>query len=242
MRKLMLLFALTSGGTCLADELTVGVETTDQFPIYAGTNGQYRGFSRELLDDFASKYHHNLHYVLLPIVQLHEDFLRKKIDLKFPDNPKWQPERKKGTNIVYSEPVVIVEEGLSVLPINHGRPLTEIKRIGAIRGFTPWPFMEAIKSKNVMYAEAKDFKELVTWGLLGRVDGVYANSIAINYYLIETVKRPDAMLFDDTLPNDRSEFQLASITQPAVIAEFNDYLASNRTTIGKLKAKYHIPG
>jgi polar amino acid transport system substrate-binding protein len=236
---LFLLFLAVSGLACAAD-LKIGVETTDQYPIYSGAKGEYRGFARELLDDFSAKYQHTIHYVPLPILQLHDALLAHRVDLKFPDNPKWQPEKKKNAKIVYSASVITVSEGLSVLPQKMGQPLDSIKAIGAVRGFTPWPYMDAIKTGKIAYREFVDFKSLIATGVSGRIDGVYANNVVANYYLIEGLKQPNALEFDATLPNDRSDFCLASIDHPEIVAQFDEYLSKYKSEISILKSKYHI--
>jgi polar amino acid transport system substrate-binding protein len=223
-----------------AANLKVGVETTDQYPIYSASSGEYRGFARELLDDFAAKYKHTIQYVPLPIVQLHDALLTHRIDVKFPDNPKWQPERKKGAKISYSASVITVAEGLSVRPNKLGQAFSDIKKIGAVRGFTPWPYMDAIKAKKIKFQEFNDFNSLLSVGVKGRIDGVYANNVVTNYYLIEILKQPGAMVFDFALPNDRSEFCLASIDHPEIIAQFNEYLIKYKAELSMMKSKYHI--
>jgi polar amino acid transport system substrate-binding protein len=236
---LFLLILAAPSIVCAAD-LKIGVETTDQYPIYSGAKGEYRGFARELLDDFAAKYHHTIHYVPLPIVQLHDALLTHRVDVKFPDNPKWQPEKKGNAKIAYSAAVIAVAEGLSVPPKKLGQPLTDIKKIGAVRGFTPWPFMDAIKAKKIAYQEFSDFKSLIATGIKGQIDGIYANNIVVNYYLIEVLKQPDALVFDFALPNDRSDFCLASIDHPEIIAQFDEFLSKYKSEVSILKSKYHI--
>ncbi|HXA47702.1 MAG TPA: transporter substrate-binding domain-containing protein [Burkholderiaceae bacterium] len=235
---LLILFAAPA--LLCAAELKIGVETTDQYPIYSNVNGEYRGFARELLDDFAAKYQHTVHYVPLPIVQLHDALLTHHIGLKFPDNPKWQPERKKNANIAYSASVVSVAEGLSVPSQKMGRPLSTIKSIGAVRGFTPWPYMDAIKAKKITYREFGDFQSLIAAEIKGRVDGMYANNVVANYYLIEILKQPNALVFDFALPNDRSDFYLSSIDHPEIIAQFDEYLIKYKNEISVMRSKYHI--
>ncbi|MBV8464789.1 MAG: hypothetical protein JO218_02480, partial [Burkholderiales bacterium] len=55
-----------------ADHLVVGVEATDQFPIYrASETESYTGYARELLDSFAAAYGHVLEYRAMPIPRLY---------------------------------------------------------------------------------------------------------------------------------------------------------------------------
>jgi polar amino acid transport system substrate-binding protein len=236
----LLLILFAAPALICAAELKIGVETTDQYPIYSGVRGEYRGFARELLDDFAAKYRHTIRYDPLPIMQLHDALLEHRIDLKFPDNPKWQPGKKRNANIAYSTSVLTVAEGLSVPPRKMGQALSSIKVIGAVRGFTPWPYMDAITAKKITYREFNDFKSLILAGNNGKIDGVYANNVVANYYLIEILKQPNALVFDFTLPNDRSDFLLSSIDHPEIVAQFDEYLSKYKTEISMMKSKYHI--
>jgi ABC-type amino acid transport substrate-binding protein len=238
----LLLLAITCLPFCVrADNLTVGVEALDQYPIYKGEPTQYTGFARELLDAFAAKYGHTLQYKPMPVLRLHDELLKtQSIDLKFPDNLEWNGEMRKGLNVSYSKPVLSVTEGLSLKPANKNRGIAAQKTIGTLRGFTPWQYLDAIKAKKIALAEVNSFDALVKMAESGRIDGLFANSIVVNYYLTEQLKQPNLLVFDDTLPYTKTNFHLSSVKQPKVIAQFDEFLDKEKDTVEKLKAKYRI--
>lgn len=237
-----LLSALLLAPHAVAAQFTVGVETTDYMPIYKGEGGQYSGYARELLDTFAAKYGHTLTYKPMPVTRLFDEFIKQKsVDFKFPDNPRWQPDLKKGVNITYSKGAVTVVEGMLVLPANKGRPLSALKTMATLRGFTPWPFIDAIKSGALRVNEANTADAALQLGLSGRADGVFLNTISADYLLNERLKQPSALVLDESLPVERSEFSLATLSHPEVISQFNEFLTREKSTIDRLKAKYKIP-
>lgn len=238
----VLLFAATVTVAARADTLVVGVESLDQFPIYKGEGSQYTGFGRDLLDGFAAKYGHTITFKALPILRLHDELLKAQtVDLKFPDNLEWNAEMRKGVKVSYSKPVLAVTEGLSVKPTNKGKGIAGQKTIGAMRGFTPWQYLEAINAKKMAFTEVNSFDALVKMAESGRIDGLFANSIVVNYFLTEERKQPNLLVFDETLPYTKTNFHLSSVKHPKVVAQFDEYLTKEKAAVDKLKTKYRIP-
>jgi ABC-type amino acid transport substrate-binding protein len=236
-----LVWTLGLAVTSHAAAFTIGVESTEYSPIYKGDTGNYSGYARELLDAFAAKAGHQFTYKPMPISRLFDEFAKQKsLDFKFPDNPQWQQDVKKGVNITYSSSAVTVTEGLLVLPANKGKPLTNIHTIGTLRGFTAWPYMDQIKAKTISVVEANAADAALLMGINGRVDAVFLNTISANYTLAEKLKQPKALVFDDKLPSEKSDFSLSTIAHPEVVKAFNDFLAKEKDTVSKLKAKYNI--
>jgi hypothetical protein len=105
-----------------AQPFIVGVEDNESFPYYAYVGGQYRGFGRELLDAFFSDRGYEYRYRALPVSRLSESFvIEQSVDFKYPDNALWSTQLKQNRILVYSDPVVALTEGVSVLPENRGR-------------------------------------------------------------------------------------------------------------------------
>ena len=196
---------------------------------------------RELLDAFASKNGHKFTYTPLPIARLIDEFaVKKSLDFKFPDNGYWAKEVKKDAKIVYSQPAVSVIEGLMVLPANKGKGVDSIKKLGTVRGFTPWPYMDQIKSNKIVVSEANTPEAVISMCEAGRIDAVYGSVIVSNYIMTDILKKPGILVFDDKLPNTKSDFSLSSIAHPDVIKQFDEFLAKDKDTVAKLKAKYKI--
>ena len=103
---LVLIFCCLQTSLCSAKELQVGVEELDYFPIYAQRENGYAGFARDLLDAFAKEYNHTLVYRAYPIKRLYGEYLRGRLDLKFPANKHWARELKAEKNVLYSSPVL----------------------------------------------------------------------------------------------------------------------------------------
>ena len=74
----------------------------------------------------------------------------------------------------------------------------------------------------------------------GRVDAVYGSAIVSNYIMADMLKKPGILVFDDKLPSTKSDFSLSSIAHPDVIKQFDEFLAKDKDTEAKLKAKYKI--
>lgn len=224
-----------------AQSFVVGVEQTAYFPIYEYKGGDYTGFSRELLDAFAQSKGYQFRYEALPIKRLFADFLGKDtLDFKYPDHPLWQADMKKGLQISYSEPVFESVEGGMVLPANSGKPLTGLKRLGTIRGFTPWPYLDAVNAKTLALEESDDIAGLVQKALLGRLDVIYLNTDIVDYHLSQVLAKPGALVLDPALPKNDVAYLLSTRKHPQVVEEFNAFLKAQPALIAELKKKYHL--
>ncbi|MTI05776.1 hypothetical protein E1180_09630 [Roseibium denhamense] len=121
-----------------ADEILIGVEDLTYYPHYTFEGGEYAGFGRALLDSWASDRGHSVTYKAFPIKRLMTMLVEGGIDLKYPDNAYWSSDLKASTEVTYSKPVVEYIDGVSVKPENVGKGMTSVKKLGTVRGFTPW--------------------------------------------------------------------------------------------------------
>lgn len=218
---------------------TVGVEGTDYMPISKGDGAGYSGYAKDLLDAFGAKYGHSFTYKPMPVARLWDEFLvQKSLDLKFPDNAYWNGDTKKGLKITYSNGLVSVTEGLLVTPANKDK--TAVAKIVTLRGFTPYPYFDQIKDKKVMLTEVNTADAAISMVEAGRVDGVYLGVMAGNYIMAEVMKKPGVLVYNDKLPHSKNDFSLSSISHPEVIQQMNEFLAKEKDTVAKLKAKYKI--
>ncbi|MBD8527807.1 substrate-binding periplasmic protein [Pseudomarimonas arenosa] len=232
---------LVSMGAVNAQSFTIGVEQSDYYPISAYRNGQYQGYARELLDAFAKKHGYEFKYSALPIKRLYADFLtRDELDFKYPDNPHWQPDMKEGINIAYSQSLVDSIEGGMVLAERVGTPLSEYKALGTIRGFTPWPYQDALGGGQLRLEESDDLPTLVQKVLLKRVDVMYINTSIANYHLAEDLKKPGALKFDPALPHAPVQYLMSSRKHPKVIEQFNAFLSEEASLVEQLRRKHKL--
>ncbi|MES2148289.1 MAG: transporter substrate-binding domain-containing protein [Pseudomonadota bacterium] len=220
---------------------TIGVEDLQYYPLHTiDAANEYRGYAREVLDLFAHQQGYQFHYVPLPINRLYLAFLQDgSVDFKYPDNPKWKPELRGARRVRYSAAVVTSEEGAMVLPRQRGRPFSQLRTLGTALGFTPWPYLSAIESKTVVLTTASGFDGLLRHALAAHLDAVYVNVDVANYLLAEA-KLPGALVFDPGLPHARSDFSLATLRYPQVLAEFDQFLRREQVQLQKLRKKYGI--
>ena len=222
-------------------EYTIGVEGVDNLPVAKGEGSNYSGYARELLDAFAAKYDHQFTYSPLPVARLMDEFaVKKSLDFKYPDNPHWAGGLKKGSKIAYSAGTVTVIDGLFVKPENKGKGLENIKTIATQRGFTPFPYLAEINASKIRVYETNSMDAAIRMGDAGRVDGIFMGQVVANYLMNEVLKKPGMLVFDDKLPNEKSEYSLATIKHTDVIKQFDEFLSREKNTVARLKAKYKI--
>ncbi|MCR6633208.1 MAG: hypothetical protein NVV74_25960 [Magnetospirillum sp.] len=136
-------------------ELVVGVEELDYYPVYAVRQGEYVGAAREILDAFAQAEGYTVVYKPLPIKRLFAELLSGGIDMKFPDNPYWASDLKQGRALVYSQPVIRYIDGVLVRPDSLGKGVDGIRALGTVSGFTPFAWMDRIRSGKVQVKEIR---------------------------------------------------------------------------------------
>lgn len=224
----------------VAEHYVIGVEDLEYYPIYAKHDGEYTGFARELLDQYAESNGHTFEYKMLPVKRLYSDFIKGKLDFKFPDSNYWQADAKKGTNIVYSDPVLEYIDGVLVAPENIGKGKDHLKTLGAPRGFSPWDYMDDISNKTIALKEGNSLSNLLKMAKSKRIDGVYSNVVVIRYFLENSDFNNDLVIFDKDLPHTRANYHLSSIQHPQIIAEFNAFLSSHKAELDALKAKHKV--
>jgi len=220
---------------------TVVVQDYRELPPYSAyADGEYTGFNRVLLDMFADSRGYKFKYVAYPVKRLFFEFVNGVGDLKYPDNPKWALHVKKDAPIVYSDAVVQYIDGVMVLPENKGKGLDNMRRLGVVAGWTPWVYMDRAKSGEVKLLENTSYGGLLKQTMFGRNDGAYSNIASSQYYLKNVLKKPGALVFDDTLLHVKSGRTLSSIKHPELIAEFNEFLKTNAEQIEGLKKQYAV--
>lgn len=230
-----------------ADDFTVAVESIDYPPLYNGTDpDHYQGFARELLDMFGAHYQHRFHYVSLPLNRLYAEFFTAgNFDLKFPDNPKWQADLKKGLPAVYSAPVVDVAEGTFVAGGKAGKGIGGIKSLVTLTGFTPFPYAGPVRSGAIKLYFADNLESMRKMLEIGRVDGIYASDMAMRAYVAKDAAKTGGaqqrIVLDPSLPGATAAFCLSTLKHPELIAQFNQFLAAEGESIAALKRKYGVP-
>jgi hypothetical protein len=239
---LVCIVLLTSAAYAQQTIFTIGVEAQKYYPQYDNENGiEYFGLARDLLDLFTQEKNYQFIYKIRPVKRLFHEFVEKnEYDFKYPDNPYWQSDMKKGKNIVYSDSVVKYIDGVMVLAENKSMDISQFTSLGTVRGFTPYPFLDLISQNKVKLTENNNFISLLKQVLVKRIDGAYSNVSVARYNLKENLKKPDAIVFNPTLPHIKDSYYLSSIAHPKVISEFNAFLKDKKAQIDQLKRKYNV--
>lgn len=220
---------------------TVVVQDYAALPPYSRyENGEYTGFNRDLLDLFAESRGYDFEYVAYPVKRLFFEFVEGAGDLKYPDNANWALHIKGDAEIHYSDAVVVYVNGVLVPPSDVGDGVDAIKKLGLVAGWTPIGFQEQIADGTVALYENNSYAGLLKQAIAGRIDGAYSNVATSRYYLKHELERPDALVFDETLPHVRSARVLSSIKHPHLIEEFNAFLQTHADEIRELKLQYAV--
>ncbi len=243
-RALLIALLCASGGPYVhaADKTwVVGVEDTRYYPHYDSVGGRWQGFGARILEMFGEAAGYRLEFRPMPVERLFRSFLLGEVDFKYPSAPAWKTDQKTGLAIVYSDPVVSYTDGTSVLPERAGRRISDIKKLGIIRGFTPISWADLISSGNVELVPTDSFPSLILQVLRGRVDAIYANTAVVEYQVSHLESRsgkPDQLVFDTGLPYDQGFYRLATLEHSKVVEQFNLWMSQNASLIDALKIEY----
>lgn len=219
---------------------TIGVEDIDYYPIYKTESGQYKGFARDLFDRFGKEKGYEFRYESLPVMRLTKYFIDGQVDLKFPDNAVWAKEAKGDKAIRYSASILKYTDGVMVLPARKDMGLESIKHLGVVRGFTPWNYLDLVKEGKVVLKEASNLESMCNQALNSRVDGAYFNIDVARYFLKNTLKHADAMVFNTHLPHDTNTYHLSTISHPDIVTAFDKFLEEHRDWVQSLKKTYEL--
>lgn len=231
--------AVVWSSAAMADTVVIGVEDLSYFPHYTMDGGEYGGFGRALFDAWAADRGHSVEYKAFPIKRLMENLVEGKIDMKYPDNAYWSADMKDGKSVVYSEKVVEYIDGVSVKPGNVGKGMDSIKKLGTVRGFTAWSWLDVIKSGTVKVSENKALEGVIKQTLADRVDAAYANVSVIQHQL-DKMGSAKALSFDPDLKHTRDFYYASTTTKPELITDFNSWMSDNAAKVDALKAEYKV--
>ncbi|GAB1260000.1 hypothetical protein NBRC116495_07070 [Aurantivibrio plasticivorans] len=233
----VLLLSLSRAPLIGAAEYIVGVETINYKPYYYLENGEYHGFARELFDGFSQYSGHSFTFRPLPINRLYEEFRNEKIDFKFPDNPNWGSDEKRGLRVLYSHPVVGFIDGVLTLS-SRDCENAPLKSLGYVRGFTPWPYLPEIESKKLKAVQVNALESLLKMVKAGRIEAAFVN-ISVAHALMKDMRiTKDELSFSEGCPHDASNYLLSTKQYSDVVTQFNEYLASSK--VATLRSKYNL--
>lgn len=240
-KQLLAAVTLTAvSGISEARVYTIGVEDIDYYPIYKTEGGQYKGFARELFDKFGKEKGYEFRYESLPVMRLTKYFTDGQVDLKFPDNALWAKDAKGDKSVSYSEAILQYTDGVMVLPARKDGGLDSLKQLGVVRGFTPWNYLDLVREGKVVLHEASSLESMSNQALNARVDGAYFNVDVARYFMKNTMKQVDALVFNPNLPHDTNTYHLSTISHPDIVTSFNLFLKENKDWVQSLKKLHEL--
>lgn len=244
MRFLFSSFFLALSLCAFQKQYVIGVQDFPEYLPYSKYyDDDYQGFNRELLDAFAKDAGLAFKYEAAPVKRLFQMFVLGKVDFKYPDNAYWSAQQKKGVSIIYSDPVVHYIDGVIVLNKNKGRGLEKLKVLGTIRGFTPFTYLEDIKSGKITLHENSNYMGLLRMIYKNRVDGAYTNVAVSKYYFENDIIEENdksALVFDPDLPHTKSTRHFSTIKHPKIIRKFNRWMTEKKPFVEALKKKHRV--
>lgn len=239
--------SLTASGPATAQVETaeprvyvVGVENLYYLPAYAVENGQYVGYARDLLDAFAADQGLRFEYRPLPVLRLYASLAAGGVDFKFPDNPNWNVAFRAEHDVTHSGPVMRFLDACVVRAGNTDIEIADVQVVGTVTGFTPWPWLDRIKSGAVSLTENADFTALVRQVLAGRVDTAYASIAVVNRVLDTVLDQPGALAVAPNLPSHQGAYLLSTIAHPDIIAAFDSWMIANAARVADLKTRHAV--
>ena len=222
---------------------TVGVQDYENYLPYSQLkNNFYSGLGKDILDLFAMKKGYVFKYRAYPLKRVDRLFLEGKFDFRFPDNPYWIADDKKGIDITYA-PVLDFTDGVLVLAKNKGKGINNLKKLGIPLGFTPYPYLNQVKAGRVNIYENSSYDGLYQQVLSGKIDGAYANIGVARYYWSKTNGVNEfPVIFDYDLPHTKGFHYISSIKHKEIVEEIDAFLkdASNKAAIDELKHAYRF--
>lgn len=237
---LLLCLGLQTGASLAQQEVRVGVELQPYRPYSDVREGVYQGYGRELLDAFARHQGYRFVYVPLPVRRLLNDFLGGRVDLKFPDHPQWNADQKAGHAIRYSQPAAPYVDGVLVKPQHLGQGLARIRLLGTQNGFTPWPYLDDIRSGRLRLIQASQIDSLLRMALGDRVDAVYLNPHVVAHHLREMQLPAGTLTFDPQLPHVEDHYYVSSIHWPQLIDEFDRFLREQAELVAQIRLRHGL--
>ncbi len=239
---LVLAFASFSSFSFAADQVyTIGVQDYEHYLPYSHyENEVYSGLGRDILDLFAKKKGYVFKYEAYPIKRLNWLYLGGKVDFRFPDNPYWVANQKKGLDIKYA-PLLKFADGVLVSPKNLGKGVGGLKRLGMPLGYTPYAYLDLVKEGKITLYENPSYLGLYDQVWSGKIDGAYANIRVAKYYW-RKIKGVEALpvVYDPGLPHVSDFHHIGSFKHKDIIDEIDAFMKdeSNKAAIEELKRSY----
>lgn len=218
------------------NEFTLGVERIDYYPYYTtNISGKYIGFAKDLFDYFSKKNNISFTYEPRPVARLIDEFLKGRLDFKFPDSSIWRKDLKEKYDIIYSDDVVDFVDGIIVKVENKNKEIGFLKDVGTIIGFTVID-----NYKKIHFEESSNIETLIEKLNANRLDGIYINIAVGMNFINNNSKLKNKFIFRKDFPHKKGTYKLSTIKHKELIKTFNKFLKKESKEIKLLKDKYKL--
>ncbi len=127
-----------------------------------------------------------------------------------------------------------------MLPERKGQPREGFRRLGFVRGFTPWKFRDDIAAGRVAIEEAPNPEGLIHMAMAGHIDAANMAWQVARFHLRRQGHQDGLVVEPDLLPPGDSYYHLSSIRHPELIRRFDAFLQREQQVVRTLKAKYEL--
>lgn len=221
-------------------KLVVGVEDLSYYPLFDFKN-EHDTFTTELLKEFGNQYNYQFEYMAMPVKRFGMWLFEQDIDLKFPDNSRWNESDEVNLlakQITYSSPVVELVAGTITANPNL-KTKQEIKVLGTLLGFHPTKWLNEVRSGEVELYESSSTMMLLQQLLRGHLDAVNLEPSVVQHYL-SIINKENSIAINRHFDFEVYSYHLSTVKHPSVIADFNEFLKGNAELLKSLKNKYKI--
>ena len=222
-----------------ADPLIIGVESNDYYPHYQLRNGEIQGFVKDLFARFSQDTGQAVQLRSIPLRRLLIELRRNRVHFKYPDNPKWNSQEK-GEDFTHSQPIVRYIDGTLVLPDHLGEPPQDLKTLGTLVGFTPWPYNDRIEEGDLFIYQGTTLEGVIRRTIRNETGGIYANIDVARYLMTHVMGLPDVVVFDPARPHTVSYYATSTVHQTEMLEKFNSWLSRSETFRRNLETKYQV--
>lgn len=221
-------------------ELVVGVEDVAYFPLYDFLTDSPT-FTKELLNEFGTQNNYKFVYYPMPVKRFGMWLFEKDIDLKFPDNERWNESEEVSKlakdKLTYSDTVLNLVAGTITTDPNFNTT-DDIKILGTLLGFFPTLWLDHITNNSVKLYETSSTLMLLQQLVRGQLDAVNLDPNVVNHYLGK-LNKPKVTI-NKNFKYETYSYHLSTRKYPRVIAQFNKFLQNNQSFVEGLKKKYQI--
>lgn len=218
--------------------LKIGVEDVTYYPVMDFSSSDHQGLMKAIVERFADADSVTFEYVALPIARFSVWFDIREIDLRLPDNPRWN---SNDPSLIYSDPVVTLCQSTVVLEKNRREPVSQISKIGLLQGFTPSQhWSEAIANNQVAVVSDNSIGVLTRMLNSGMVDALDLHISTVKYQAEVLGLDPNQFVQSETVPAIPLSYRLSTKNQSDLIERFNHFLRRERTMLKALARSYNV--